>query len=90
MKIKLKAWNTFSSVEVDVETFATCNKDTVVKAVFFSFVCFFKYLCILCMLFLLIMYLHLSFYLTIFRKKYIQELPDLILHWLSRRSLTKV
>lgn len=33
MKIKLKAWNIFSSVEVDVDMLATCSKDTDIKEV---------------------------------------------------------
>lgn len=31
MKIKLKAWNTFSSVEVDVDMLTICSKDPDIK-----------------------------------------------------------
>lgn len=71
MKIKLKAWNTFSSVEVDVDMLATCSKDTDIKEVnqvhaSLQFFLFLKFFCILCMFFEFIfiknnMYLYIYF-----------------------------
>lgn len=50
MKMKLKAWNIFSSVEVDVDMLATCSKDTDIKEVNYHFVLSCSSFCLLCIL----------------------------------------
>lgn len=47
MKIKLKAWNTFSSVEIDVDMLATCSKDTDIKEVKYLLFFFYFFSCLL-------------------------------------------
>lgn len=48
MKIKLKAWNIFSSVEVDVDMLATCSTDTDIKEVKYHILFSFTYLFAFC------------------------------------------
>lgn len=47
MKIKLKAWNIFSSMEMDVHTLATCSNDTDIKEVKYHILFLFFLACFL-------------------------------------------
>lgn len=79
MKIKLKAWNIFSSMEIDVDMPTACSKDTDIKEVKYFILCFLVFLfesfSLLCTLFLFMFVL----FLTTLSKRNRLDLPGLTL-----------
>lgn len=88
VKIKLKAWNIFSSVEVDVDMLATCSEDTNIKEV--------NYLPFCALLFFFLPALHISPFhvfvpvFTTFRKRNTLDWPGLKFHCQSWQNLAIV
>lgn len=83
MKIKLKAWNIFSSVEIDVDMPTACSKDTDIKEVkHLSFCAFFFFF--LCTLFLFTLFV---LFLTTLSKRNRLDLPGLTLRCQSWQHL---